>query len=814
MARLFDDAQNEYLERSQTVAAGTPIAMACWFNSNDESVHQTLINLADISEDDQIINLMLLGGTKKVLAYVYSDYAETSTSWSANVWNHACSIFVSATDRRAFLNGGGKGTDSVSVTPTGLDVTSIGRRSRATPVQYMSGRIAQAAIWDLSALPGGTDSDKADYFEANILPNLAAGHSPEEFTTGLLSHWKLRSDDLDSAGSYDLTPYNTPSFADPPPMAFAVGPIAATSSVTGSLSVATELKGFSAAASGTSGSLKIATELKGSSAAVSGISGSLSIATELIGSIAAASNVTGQLGFLISLEGSSAEISSISGALKVATELKGSSAGISSIVGSLNFLPSLVNLNSSSAGISNVSGSLSIATELKGTIVAVSNVTGQLGLLISLMGSAAGISNVSGNINVSIILLSGAFTAAGNASGYLTITPDYDAVDFRWRPQNEITETLGWKTSILKAYDGTEQRIKSRQTPRQLFSLKLFLNSDKENSRFEAALHIWQKAKWLLPIWTEFVEHTATINIKDDSIIVDTTNADFRDGGKAIVWKSVTEYEVVSISTKTDSLLNLSYSMLNDFTGKKYIIPVRTAYMVSASKKEKTNSQVAIVTLVFAVYDNEELNGYAPSMIYDGIEVLSQASFMGDSHIEDSLGDIIVTDYETGIFEVESHSNFNEVSQNHLFLKDTKAACWNFRKFLHSLNGRQKTVLIPTFRNDVIQSADILATDISVDIEHINLTSNMGFNSLRTYIGFYFPSTNVLIVRKITAISEIDSDTEQISFDANLGLSVVISSGGCKICFVDKCRLASDKVQIKWQYAHRFECRTKFLRVI
>ena len=153
-------------------------------------------------------------------------------------------------------------------------------------------------------------------------------------------------------------------------------------------------------------------------------------------------------------------------------------------------------------------------------------------------------------------------------------------------------------------------------------------------------------------------------------------------------------------------------------------------------------------------------------------------------------------------------------TQNHNFFNDTKKACWDFRKFLHYLDGRQKTVLIPTFRSDVTQRAtdNIEPADISVKINNIKLADNMGFNSLRTYIGFYFPD-GTLIVRKITAITEINSDEEQISFNDILGLPSAVVSGNCKICFVDKCRLASDKVQIAWPYSHKNECRTNFMRV-
>ncbi|MBA7608071.1 hypothetical protein ES703_15246 [subsurface metagenome] len=68
----------------------------------------------------------------------------------------------------------------------------------------------------MSSLPGATASDKADYFEANILPGLAAGKRPSVYPTGLVAYWDFVSDDEDKAGEYDLTPYNTPSWATHP----------------------------------------------------------------------------------------------------------------------------------------------------------------------------------------------------------------------------------------------------------------------------------------------------------------------------------------------------------------------------------------------------------------------------------------------------------------------------------------------------------------------------------------------------------------------------------------------------------------------
>ena len=397
----------------------------------------------------------------------------------------------------------------------------------------------------------------------------------------------------------------------------------------------------------------------------------------------------------------------------------------------------------------------------------------------------------------------------------MMITPGFDATGLQWRPHDGILETLEWNTSILKSFNGTEQRIKLRQSPRQFFKLRLFLNTDKKNSQYEALLFARQKLTWLIPVWTEFAEHTTAISTYDITITVDTTFADYRAGNKALIWKSETEYEFVAIESVTDSLLTLdrSYAILNNYTGTKFIMPVRTAYMVSQNRKSKQNSPVAFVDMVFAVKDNTDITGYTVDADYDSLNVLIVPAFMDGAHLESSDADSITLDYGTGVFSVVSNSTYNFLAQSHLFFNDTKQAAWEFRQFLYSLDGRQKTVLIPTFRDDLTQTDDIETTDTAVNIEHINLTYNMGANDLRAYIGFYFTATNVLIVRKITAIAEISSTKEQISFDKNLDLTTVVSAGDCEICFVDKCRLASDKVEIQWPRAYYNECRTNFMRV-
>ncbi len=657
-----------------------------------------------------------------------------------------------------------------------------------------------------------------------------------------------------------------------------VGASDGVSTATAALSVATRLVGSVPSISNTTASLSVATLLDGSASAVSNTAASLSVATLLVGSVSSVSGTQSALGFLVLLVGSTSAVSSTAASLGVLTTLAsvssgisgefasisvlitlvGSVAGVSNTVASVSVLTSLVGL---SAGVSNTVASLSIPgkkialigsvasvpntvasvsvlTTFAGASNAASTVIGVGSVLTTLEGASTAVSSVtSGPFNVqpglvgsvdavselAAVLLNvqpglfGLVSAVSTTTAAMAVIPGFGATGIPWRPHDGILETLEWKTSILKAFNGTEQRIKSRQSPRQFFKLRFLFGTDKKNSQYEAMLFSRQKETWLIPVWSEFVEHTTDINMHDTTISVDTTFADYRPNNKALIWKSETEYEFVAIASVTDSLLTLdpSYAIQCDFTGDKLIMPVRTAYMVSQNRKSKTNSPVAFVDAVFAVTDNTDIAGYAQADSYDSLNLLIVPAFMEGVHLESSDADSITLDYGTGVFSVVSDSIYNFLSQSHVFYNDTKQAAWEFRQFLYSLDGRQKTVLIPTFRDDLAQvsSINIEPSDTSVTIENIRLAKNMGLNDLRTYIGFYFSTTNVLIVRKITAITELSPEQEQIDFDVNLDLTAAVSAGDCKICFVDKARLASDKVEIRWLRSHYNQCATNFMRV-
>lgn len=201
MARLFDDAATQFLERSGAVVTATPLTLACWFQTDDLAADQTLLQLGGATTSDQHA-IYVLGGTAgdPVLAYSESPSAAANSQIAGttlNTWHHAAGVFVNTTSRTAYLDGTAGTTNTTSVFPSGLDTTSIGRSNYAsTAFFYLSGRVAEAAIWNVA-------------LDANDIASLARGFSPLFVRPfDLVAYWPLvgrSSPEPDLVGAFDLT---------------------------------------------------------------------------------------------------------------------------------------------------------------------------------------------------------------------------------------------------------------------------------------------------------------------------------------------------------------------------------------------------------------------------------------------------------------------------------------------------------------------------------------------------------------------------------------------------------------------------------
>lgn len=215
MARLLDDASNQYLADVSTVGlTAYPYSWGGWFN-RDAAVNQDIMgfynntagnkyDLMGLNSSDAL-NLLSNDGGSTALA-------TATISASADTWQHALAVIAGTQDRSVYLDGANKGvntTDNVSRTD-GLVVTAIGRRSVGSPARYFSGMLAEFAAWNAAL----TDAEAA-VLKLGVQPHYIRPDS-------IVGYWRVMgrtSPEIDQVGGYNMTVTGA-TVADHPPMMF------------------------------------------------------------------------------------------------------------------------------------------------------------------------------------------------------------------------------------------------------------------------------------------------------------------------------------------------------------------------------------------------------------------------------------------------------------------------------------------------------------------------------------------------------------------------------------------------------------------
>lgn len=207
MARTFLAGFSQYLENASAVLTAAPLSMACWFYASNVTDAHALMSLGVGGTTADRFALLAAGSVagdpisaqtvETISGTPTGNPAKTSTSFSALTWAHACGVWATSQDRRAYLNGGGKGTETATnVSPQGLALTSIGAYYTAGGRGYMTGRICECAIWNIAL----DDSEVAE-----LALGIQAFHVRPENLVLYVPLYGRFSPEPDIVGGYNMT---------------------------------------------------------------------------------------------------------------------------------------------------------------------------------------------------------------------------------------------------------------------------------------------------------------------------------------------------------------------------------------------------------------------------------------------------------------------------------------------------------------------------------------------------------------------------------------------------------------------------------
>lgn len=166
MARGTYSTSN-YFSVGSAPATAAPVTLACWFNPNATSL-QTLMQLGDAGATNYLMLYVQTAGVFSLLSAAYDGSSvgtSNASTVSTSTWQHACAVFTSTTSRQVYLDGSAGSLDTTTVTPTGIDDLSLGRRLTSGNARVFDGYLAEAGVWSVA-------------LTAAEIAALAAGYSP------------------------------------------------------------------------------------------------------------------------------------------------------------------------------------------------------------------------------------------------------------------------------------------------------------------------------------------------------------------------------------------------------------------------------------------------------------------------------------------------------------------------------------------------------------------------------------------------------------------------------------------------------------
>lgn len=426
MSRLFDNGSSQFAEWANADFGAAPLTIAAWVY-HDEATTQCAVALANNTATGDYFELQI-NSAHRVLANTVASgsgaSAQTGTG-TINTWMHACAVFAAANSRAAYVNGGDKGTNTTSRTPSGMNTWAIGRVPASTPLRYFSGRIAEVGVWnvaltdaEVAALGAGVSPLMIRPASLYLYVPMLGQASPEPsffHNTGIGSAKPSFTLTGTTAAEHPRVIYpRPPQVRTKIPVTSSVAASAGTAAASGvgaSMTVAPGSSAGVATASGTGTSTAAAT---GASAGV-GTSSGIAASQAASGASAAGTASAAGIGAATAAAVASASGSSAVDFVSVASDGAGSAAGSGTGAGVGSATAAGVGAASGVAAPSSVGAADSRASAASSGIASVTGVGAAVG---SGVGVAAGTSVVAGEgTSVGDVLADGAAQGSAVASG-------------------------------------------------------------------------------------------------------------------------------------------------------------------------------------------------------------------------------------------------------------------------------------------------------------------------------------------------------------------------------------------------------------
>lgn len=386
--------------------------------------------------------------------------------------------------------------------------------------------------------------------------------------------------------------------------------------------------------------------------------------------------------------------------------------------------------------------------------------------------------------------ISGAMAATEAADG---IALDAYATPLIWgyRPLDNSTETLGWRTDVLQSAAG-EMRVSLRDA-RQAITFNFTVRDD-TIAEMEWLVREFPQGDFHVPIWWEASRITTT----PGQTVFSVAAGDYRVGSYCLFWKDCDSVQVRRIQAVGTGTVTVSHAL--DTVVDGLIMPARIAFMDAGLRYLRIwGKGVSQAEVTFNVRDNADL-GATPFVQYLGLDLVRKCGVVEPLAASVSR-ETAQVDSALGLVVLERQRDFT-TSRHTMSWRMDLAKLWERRKWLHYLRGRDRAFWLADWQRDFTLLAPITSAGTTITVSKI------------TPVAASLVGRHILIddgtatAREITAATTV-GNTHVLTI-AVLGRNAATA----KLSLLRKVRLDSDVIEIAHRHGFVAEARLPLVEVL
>lgn len=369
-----------------------------------------------------------------------------------------------------------------------------------------------------------------------------------------------------------------------------------------------------------------------------------------------------------------------------------------------------------------------------------------------------------------------------------------------WRPDwaRGITEALEWRTDVLEAEEGDEQRQARRLTPRQSWAFtSTAINIERQ--AMEAALAGWGARVWALPLWPHGADLLELAPAGSTQVVTRSpAGREFIAGGLALlIGDDSFNTEVVEILEVGADRLTLKRELAKEWPVGTTVYPAKSARITDSLVSRFTGSCSDVsVTFTVSAANPYPMMDVATLPQHRGYGVLEDRPDWSQAPALVPERRLTVLDNGAGVPLSVDRSGYPTMRQTLRYGPVGRAQLDRIRRIQYHLAGRLRALWVPSYANDLRLDAVAIPGASNIDVAYCGYTAY-----LRGLVGrsdIRIESAAGIQYRQITGSTDLNNGMERLSLAEPITNLLDPGAETITISYLSLARGDSDRLEWAW----------------